>query len=267
MKKLFLIMEMFLTFNIFAFGDRKLQTIEAIPKIHKKTEYDVKQVRVLSDNYVIKNIKQSNKYLDEAKKKIERAESKDKKKAIRIFIDEYKQIVDFYREITKDSEVKKIKKELFGYYDEVKKFSNNLEIMEKAIADKKNQLNYNLNYYPSNLTREDEVKKNSIEQQIKYLEQQEKMISDYNVLYSKLMPEFEKVQSDVNYFILVLKETAIVYETAYKTAELSLNISNALDNIQAINSLNDLSKEILNSWKNLDAIMTELNKNMLSFES
>ena len=68
----------------------------------------------------------------------------------------------------------------------------------------------------------------------------------------------EKVQADVDFFIATLKETAKVYETAYRTAELSMNISNAIDNIQELNALGDLTNDIMESWKNLDSILDNL---------
>lgn len=80
------------------------------------------------------------------------------------------------------------------------------------------------------------------------------MIRDFKTHYGKLIPEIEKVQADVDFFIITLKETAKVY----KTAELSMNISNAIDNIEELNALGDRTNEIMESWKNLDIILDNL---------
>lgn len=68
----------------------------------------------------------------------------------------------------------------------------------------------------------------------------------------------EKVEDDIDYFILTLQETAKIYESAYRTVELSMNISNAINNIQEFTSLNDLINEVMKSWDNLDGILDNL---------
>ena len=84
------------------------------------------------------------------------------------------------------------------------------------------------------------------------------MIRDFRNNYGKLIPEMEKVQSDVDFFILTLQETAKSYEEKYRTAELSLNISNAIDNILELSELSNLTDDIMASWKDLDVILDNL---------
>ena len=84
------------------------------------------------------------------------------------------------------------------------------------------------------------------------------MIRDFKTNYGRLIPEMKKVEDDIDYFILTLQETAKIYESAYRTVELSMNISNAIDNIQEFTSLNDLSDEVMKSWDNLDGILDNL---------
>lgn len=237
---------------------REIPTISDIPKITKETKENVTGLRSLSENYVIKNVKKANKLLADTKKDLEKAEKKDKKKAIKIFVENYKEVVEFYRDVTKTEKVEKIKEDLLSYYKDTVKFYEDLEIMEKNLGVEKEDYSSKLKLFGDATSREDKLKKQTLEQQVKYVGQQEKMIRDFKIHYGKLIPEMEKVQSDVDYFVETLKETSKVYETAYRTAELSMNISNAIDNIQELNELGNLTNDIMDSWKNLDSILDTL---------
>lgn len=238
---------------------REIPTISDVPKITKETKENVHGLRSLSENYVIKNVKKANKLLADTKKELEKAEKRDqKKKALKIFVSDYKEVVDFYRSITKDKDVSKIKDELMGYYRETIEFYESLEEIEKSLGYDLENYSNKLTTYEETSSREAELKKKTLEQQVRYIGQQKKMINDFKNHYFKLIPEIEKVQKDVDYFVLTLQETAIVYESAYKTAELSMNIANAIDNISELNALGNLTNDIMDSWKNLDSILDNL---------
>lgn len=238
---------------------REIPTISDVPKITKETKENVHGLRSLSENYVIKNVKKANKLLADTKKELEKAEKRDqKKKALKIFVSDYKEVVDFYRSITKDKDVSKIKDELMRYYRETIEFYESLEEIEKSLGYDLENYSNKLTTYEETSSREAELKKKTLEQQVRYIGQQKKMINDFKNHYFKLIPEIEKVQKDVDYFVLTLQETAIVYESAYKTAELSMNIANAIDNISELNALGNLTNDIMDSWKNLDSILDNL---------
>lgn len=270
MKRLKIMIPLFLSAFLFTscFGSKKetvreivreIPTISDVPKITKETKKNVQGLRSLSENYVIKNVKKANKLLSDTKKELEKAEKKDqKKKALKIFVSDYKEVVDFYRSITKDKDVSKIKDELMGYYRETIEFYESLEEIEKSLGYDLENYSTKLTNYGETSSREEKLKKKTLEQQVRYTDQQKKMINEFKNHYGKLIPEIEKVQKDVDYFVLTLQETAIVYETAYKTAELSMNIANAIDNISELNALGDLTNEIMDSWKNLDSILDNL---------
>ena len=72
------------------------------------------------------------------------------------------------------------------------------------------------------------------------------------------MPTLDKVKSDVDYFILALTESVKVYKKAVQVAELSQTITNAMDTINQLNELNNLSVQIAESWSHLESIMEQL---------
>ena len=266
MKKLSLVL--FILFITFFFSScymkeenmiSKIPAITEIPTITKITKENVTGLKSLSENYVIENIKKANHLLAETNKNLQKAEKKDKKNILKTFVNDYKEIVDFYVDITNEKKVLKIKNELLGYYEDTIEFYDTLSVMENDLKIfKENCLAQIKTYGDIELSKEDKLIKSRIEAEYRHAEQQEKMIRDFKTNYGRLIPEMEKVEDDIDYFILTLQETAKIYESAYRTVELSMNISNAINNIQEFTSLNDLSDEVMKSWDNLDGILDNL---------
>ena len=236
----------------------KIPNVSDIPEITKETKENVTGLKTLSENYVIKNIKKANKYLEETNRNLMLTEKKDKKKALKEFVQNYKEIVEFYVDVTKEQNVIKIKQELMGYYDETVLFCDSLAKMEEDLKIFKEDCLAQIKVCEKETSKESAVKKARLEAEYKNAERQEKMISDFKNNYQRLIPEMKKVQSDVDFFIFTLQETAKVYESAYRTVELSMNISNAIDNIQELTSLDELTNEVMTSWENLDGILDSL---------
>ncbi len=236
----------------------KIPNVSDIPEITKETKENVTGLKNLSENYVIKNIKKANKYLEETNRNLMLTEKKDKKKALKEFVQNYKEIVEFYVDVTKEQNVIKIKQELMGYYDETVLFCDSLAKMEEDLKIFKEDCLVQIKACEKETTKESAVKKARLEAEYRNAERQEKMIRDFKNNYQRLIPEMKKVQSDVDFFIFTLQETAKVYESAYRTVELSMNISNAIDNIQELTSLDELTNEVMTSWENLDGILDSL---------
>ena len=237
----------------------KIPAITEIPTITKKTKENVTGLKSLSENYVIENVKKANQLLADTNKNLQKAEKKDKKNILKTFVNDYKEIVDFYVDITNEKKVLKIKNELLEYYENTIEFYDNLSVMENDLKIfKENCLAQIKTYDEIELSKEDKLIKSRIEAEYNHAEKQEKMIRDFKTNYERLIPEMKKVEDDIDYFILTLQETAKIYESAYRTVELSMNISNAIDNIQEFTSLNDLSDEVMKSWDNLDGILDNL---------
>lgn len=237
----------------------KIPAITEIPTITKIIKENVTGLKSLSENYVIENIKKANQLLADTNKKLQKSEKKDKKNILKTFVNDYKEIVGFYVDITSEKKVLKIKNELLGYYEDTVEFYDSLSVMKNDLkVFKENCLAQIKAYDNIELSKEDKLIKSRIEAEYKHAEQQEKMIRDFKTNYGRLIPEMEKVEDDIDYFILTLQETAKIYESAYRTVELSMNISNAINNIQEFTSLNDLSDEVMKSWDNLDGILDNL---------
>lgn len=238
---------------------RKVPTIADIPEITTETKKNVTGLKALSENYVIKNVKKANELLKTTSEKVSKLDKKDKKrKAMEVFVSEYKEIVKFYMDVTQEAKIEKVRKELMSYYEDTVVFYDSLATMEENLGIEKEIKFSDLKKFEGTSSREDKLRKSAKEAELKNIEQQEKMIKDFKINYGKLIPEIEKVQADVDFFILTLTETAKVYDSAYKTVELSMNIAKAIDNIEELNTLSNLTEDVMKSWENLDTILDNL---------
>lgn len=239
--------------------ERKVPTIADVPEITTETKKNVTGLKALSENYVIKNVKKANELLKTTSEKVSKLDKKDKKReAMEVFVSEYKEIVKFYMDVTQEAKIEKVRKELMSYYADTVVFYDSLATMEENLGIEKDKKFSDLKRFEGTSSREDKLRKSAKEAELKNIEQQEKMIKDFKINYGKLIPEIEKVQADVDFFILTLTETAKVYDSAYKTVELSMNIANAIDNIEELNTLSNLTEDVMKSWENLDTILDNL---------
>ena len=60
----------------------QIPDVTYIQEITKETKENVTGLKLLSDNYVIKNVKKANKFLEDTNKALRKAEKKDKKEAV-----------------------------------------------------------------------------------------------------------------------------------------------------------------------------------------
>lgn len=222
-----------------------------VKTITDDTKSNMEKVKALSDNYVIKNAKKANKLIEEMKKKVE-------KKKIHYFVKQLKDIIKFYEYVTDAKRVESTKKELVEYYESTKCFYNDIDKILSNLNTELSTLNGNLNNLGTDNTRETDVKKQSLNSQILFTNNAIQMLNDFKSCYSNLMPTLEKVQNDVNFFVLAITESVKVYKKAVQVAELSQTITNAMDTIKQLNELNNLSAQITESWQNLESIMKQL---------
>lgn len=220
------------------------------------TKINMEKVKALSENYVIKNAKKANKLIEDMKNKTEK-EKVDKKK-ISYFVKQLKNIIKFYEEITSPERVETTKNELINYYKATQNFYNDIDKVLSNLNSDLSNLNSNLVFIPHDGSRESDLRKQSLESQILFTNNAIQMLHALKNCYCDLLPTLEKVQSDVNYFVLAISESAKVYKKAVQVAELSQSITNAIDTIQQLKELNNLSNQITESWKNLQEITKKL---------
>ncbi len=227
--------------------------------ITDNTKANMEKVQALSENYVIKNAKRANKLIEDMKNKLEK--NKPEKKQILFFIKQLKSIIHFYEEITSEKRVESTKNELIGYYNATEKFYNDIDKILENLGMELQQLYTQRNSLSADdNSRENELRKLSLKNQIEFTDKAIEMLKTFKVCYSDLMPTLEKVQKDVNYFVLVIAESAKVYSKAVQAAELSQTITNAFDTLKQLQELNNLSEQITESWQNLKSITEKLSK-------
>lgn len=227
-----------------------------VKTITDDTKLNMEKVKALSDNYVIKNAKKTNKLIEEMKNKTDK--EKVEKKKIYYFVKQLKEIIKFYESVTDAKRVKSTKSELVEYYKSTKSFYNDIDKILNNLNTELSALTRDLNNLSADNTREVDVKKQSLDSQILFTNNAIQILNNFKSCYYNLMPTLEKVQSDVSFFILAITESVKVYKKAVQVAELSQTITNAIDTIKQLKELNNLSEQITESWKNLESIMLQL---------
>lgn len=270
MKKMviFVLLALLFLFSIFPSGEKEYKySIDDMGEIVKSTKGITSGIKKLSDNYVIRNTKKSNELLSSLHKDIESNKfffiEKNDEDKVEAFLKGLKTASDFYKDVTSDKNVRKTKTLLLSYYDDVKYFSENVNAILEETKSELRQLNTEYEYLKeviskSGTNRESEKKIASYEKQIKFTEMAIDLLEDFSPTYERLLPPIEKIEDDIDFFILTLKETAKVFDSAYRTAELSKNILNAYDVIEELGNLNSLSDDMQNSWGDLEVIVGNL---------
>lgn len=227
-----------------------------VKTITADTKENMEKVKALSEHYVIKNAKRANKLIEEMKKKTEK-EKVDKKK-ITYFISQLKDIIRFYESVTEPRKADAAKKDLISYYKATQSFYCDIDKILTNLNSELTRLNSELGTIPSDNSKENNMKRHSLDLQILFTNNSIQMLNTFKACYSNLMPTLDKVKNDVDYFILALTESVKVYKKAVQVAELSQTITNALDTIEQLNELNNLSNQIAESWNHLESIMEQL---------
>lgn len=220
------------------------------------TEENMEKVKSLSEHYVIRNAKRASKLIEDMKKKTEK--EKVDKKRINYFISQLKDIIGFYESITAPKKSAAVREDLIGYYKTTQHFYNDIDKILANLNSDLSQLNSELGKLPADNSKENCMKKHSLELQIHFTSSSIQILNTFKSCYSNLMPTLDKVKSDVDYFILALTESVKVYKKAVQVAELSQTITNAMDTINQLNELNNLSVQIAESWSHLESIMEQL---------
>lgn len=263
-----LLITLFALGQIFASGNKEYDfTLQDMDKVVKGTQEVSRGIKKLSDNYVVKNAKKANEVLASIRTDIESnkflfVEKSDKDK-VDTFLVGLKKAEDFYTGVTSEKNVANTKASLLSYYIDVQNFSNNVREMLSDTENELKQLNKDYEALSRDIakkgtSRESEKKSDSLERQIRFTEQRVEMLINFSPSYEGLMPAITKIEEDIDFFILTLKESAKVFNSAYRTVELSKNILNAYDVIEELNNLNSLSDDIQKSWEDLEAIVDNL---------
>lgn len=227
-----------------------------VKTITNDTKENLDGVKALSDNFVIKNAKKANKMIEDMKNKAEREKIDNKKLAH--FIKQLREVIKFYEYVSSKNRVETTRKELVDYYNATKSFYNDIDKILVGLNNDLSGLNSELACIPVEKTRENSLRRQSVESQIRFTNNAIAMLHDFKACYSNLMPALDKVKDDVDYFILAISESVKVYRKALQNAELQQNISRAIDTIQQFDELNNLSNQIAESWRNLEDIMDQL---------
>jgi len=237
-----------------------------INEIISETKEITDDVKDLSDNYIIKNVKKYNKLISDIKNSIDSNAffffSKSEKSKLNIFIKGLKEMTDFYKEITSEENKDQVKNELLSYIDSVQMYKIELENLlfqeENEKKKLKNELEMEIVKKTSSNIKDFEIIIESLNQRIKYSERRISMMETFIDRYSKIEPIINDASNTIDDFIFTLEQTGMIYESAYKTAEMGRDISIAYNTIGEFISLETLSLEIQNSWVELESIISDL---------
>ena len=254
--------------QVVASGNKEYDfTLQDMDKVVKGTQDVSKGIKKLSENYIVKNAKKANELLASIRTEIESNKfifiEKSDRDRVNSFLAGLKKAEDFYTSVTSEKNVAKTKESLLSYYIEVQNFSVNVQKMLRDTENELKQLNkdyeaLNRDIAKKGSSRESEKQIDSLERQIRFTEQRVEMLTNFSPSYEGLMPAISKIEEDIDFFILTLRESAKVFNSAYRTVELSKNILNAYDVIEELNNLNSLSDDIQKSWEDLEAIVDNL---------
>ncbi|MCF0126875.1 MAG: hypothetical protein HUJ68_14205, partial [Clostridia bacterium] len=245
--------------QVFSFGkENKLKTYtqEDMPTIIEETKKDIKDLKSLSDNYIIKNVKKGNKLIADSQKEIDKIKKSEKKQ--QAFLDSLEEIINFYEDITSDKKINQTKKELISYLEDVKEFNTGLTQMKSTLTLNISQSQRERAKYEGKEDRTSRSNLERIDAEIDAYNRQLTLIENFQDRYSTLIPLFEKVEEDVDFFIVTIKNSAKVYRATYNTAKLAKNISKAISTIDELNTLSSLTSDLEGTWSTLDSIIVEL---------
>jgi len=272
MKRLSLIGIIFLLLsNLNAFdlpweSDKRKASIKEVINGTVEVKENIKEISL---EFIIENIQNANKLVSDLKEDVNSEgfftgkKSDDEK--FEIIIEGTKELKDFYVEL--DSQNPEIKEKILNYKKDIVQYS--ISLQEKLRNEKSNlkNLKFDLKVAPNNYKNDKlDIVTKSLEQRIKFSQKRVDMMNSFIKNYNKIEKILTKVDVNVDKFIFTIENTKLVYISAYKTLKLGKDIKTAYQNLEDLKSLEQLSDDMISSWKNLDTIVEKLTKQMAVFE-
>jgi hypothetical protein len=256
----------------FLWGDDNIQKIDNSPKPVEEVVTETKQI---SDNikdiyltYVIENVEKSNEFITEFKEKVASKKffvfNRTEQEKAEIMIEQMKKVRDFYVKLASRDDLEET---FYGFLIKIDELSNDLKETVKEeillLNEKERTLNSleEYGYSDEQLT----IRAKALYSQTVFIKERINMINHFLEDYKHLKHTVSDIKSGISKFVFTVKNSAEVYKEAYKTLKLAKDISLAYNTISELNSMNSLSEEITQSWKELESTIKNLSKQMDSF--
>ena len=244
----------------YVFGEKEL-TIEEIVDETQEIKDDVKG---LSKEYVIDNVKKYNSMTSEMRSEVNSKDwflfEKEDSEKFEIILDGIGEISDFYNDLAERRDA--VKKKLKSYINDIQNFEDtidnkvaNEELINNNLLLDLEKLNINV----SNSKRH-KIKKLNLSKRLEFSRRRIEMLVSFKENYSKLLPVMSSANQSIDDFIFVVIQSSSVYDDAYKTLKLQKDINDAYRTLDDLNSLDYLSNDIVKSWSDLESIVDTLSQ-------
>ncbi|NWH04802.1 hypothetical protein [Desulfobacter latus] len=241
----------------------------SIKEIVDQTQEVKDDIKDLSSNYVIKNIKQYNQMIEEIKDEAGSRKwflfKRDDAEQFDILYNGIKEIRDFYQDLKKQNKNGKITKELRAYARQIDDF---IAVIPRKIAENnqtKQMLQDQLKHLENLDPEKAAVRSDALSHRIMLCDKRIEMLSGFSQNFAKMRQVVADAGKSIDRFVFTVDESALVYDDVYKTLKLGRDISTAYRTLKELQSLDDISKNIMLSWKNLDEIVNALTANVTDF--
>ncbi len=238
---------------------------DPIEQIVDQTRDIQDDIRDLSQNYVIGNIRKYNQMVQDIHAEVAAKKwglfEKDEQEKFAILLDGIKEIRDFYWRVLQRNQNGRVEKSLLGYVQQVNEFAGRIERNLKHEQDTRADLEERLIFLKKCKTGPREtVERQALQKRLGWCRKRIKMTRIFLNEYQRLPGILEKSADAIKEFLYVAGLSAGVYKDAYQTLKLARDIRMAYRTVEELRSLDQISENIMESWQELDQIVRILSQ-------
>lgn len=229
------------------------------------------EVRDLSEDYIIRSIKEYNGLIAEMRSEINSKTwyifEKTDADRFNLIVDGIGEIKDLYVGLKKKKQ--NVRERMLSYIEEIRRFEAELSRMIPKEERIKQSLEREYALMDSNHrynAEEREIRKKSLQKRIAFAERRIELLRNFRDNYQQILPVMKNANQSIERFIFVAEESADVYTDAYKTLKLQKDISNAYRTIDELKSLDYLAEDIMKSWLDMESIVRTLTNQVVGFD-
>lgn len=236
-----------------------------IEQIVEQTRDIQSDIRDLSQNYVIRNIRKYNQMVRDIRSEVAAKKwglfERDAQEKFAILLAGIKDIRDFYWRILQRNQNGRVESSLLGYVQQVRDFAARIERNLQKERQTRAELEKRLRFLKTCDTGPREtIQRQALQKRLGWCRERIKMTQSFLLEYQNLPGVLEKSAEAIQEFLYVVELSAGVYKDAYQTLKLAKDIRMAYRTVEELRSLEEISEDIMESWQELDQIVGILSR-------
>lgn len=242
-----------------------------VEEIVDETREVKEEIKNLSENYVIENIREYNAIVADIKKEVSSRKwflfKKDDKDKYTIIFEGIEEIRDFYSELQQEGRKEEVRADLLSHVTSIQQFTKAIPIKIEAEQRTRQALAQELDNLASLAAEKQEIRQKAVTQRLSLCDRRISMLEGFHQNYQQMQVIMANAEAAIDRFMFTIAESSKVYDDAYRTLKLGHDISTAYQTLEEFKSLDTISQNIMQSWKDLDDIVASLTSQVSEFNT